>query len=123
MIRFLIDADLPRSACAELRQLGRVAEDIRDLDLSAATDETVLHYARIHGYTLLSADKGFSNLLRFPLGTHHGIMVARFPRHMSARAKVRLLLGWISMLQEEDIDGNLLILGPKGVRIRRAKSS
>jgi predicted nuclease of predicted toxin-antitoxin system len=121
VIRLLIDADLPRSACAALRQRGHVAEDVRDLDLSAATDATVLHYATTHGYTLLSADKGFSNLLRFPLGTHHGIIVSRFPRHTSARDKVRLLLRWMSVLQEEEIDGNLLILEPKGVRIRRAK--
>lgn len=81
MIQFLIDADLPRSACTALRQRGYRADDVRDLDLGAATDETVLHHATTRGYTLISADKGFSNLLRFPLGTHHGIIVARFPRH------------------------------------------
>lgn len=43
MIQFLIDADLPRSACTALRQRGYRADDVRDLDLGAATDETVLH--------------------------------------------------------------------------------
>ena len=38
-----------------------------------------------HGYTVISADRDFSNLLRFPLGTHQGIIVARFPRHTPAR--------------------------------------
>lgn len=122
MIQFLIDADLPRSACTALRQRGYRADDVRDLDLGAATDETVLHHATTRGYTLISADKGFSNLLRFPLGTHHGIIVARFPRHTQARMKVRLLLRWIPTLQEEDLRGNLLIVQPKGIRIRRAKS-
>lgn len=122
MIRFLIDADLPRSVRTALRQRGYLADDVRDLDLGTATDEAVLHHAMAHGYTVISADRGFSNLLRFLLGTHQGIIVARFPRHTPARTKVRLLLRWIPTLLEEDIKGNLLIIQPKGIRIRRAKS-
>lgn len=122
MIHFLIDADLPRSACTALRELGCAADDVRDLDLGTATDESVLRYAAMYGYTLLSADKGFSNLLRFPLGTHHGIIVVRFPHHSSAQMKVRLLVRWIPALKEEDVRGNLLILHSKGVRIRRPRS-
>ncbi|MFQ5899542.1 MAG: DUF5615 family PIN-like protein [Candidatus Methylomirabilia bacterium] len=121
MIRFLIDADLPGSTCTSLRQQGYLADDVRDLDLGAAPDDTVLHYATTHGYTLISADKGFSNLLRFPLGTHHGIIVARLPPHTPATTKVRLLLRWIPTLQDEDLRGNLLIIQAKGIRIRQAK--
>jgi len=123
VIRFLIDADLPRSVFAALRDRGFLADDVRDLDLGTATDDIVLQYARTHRYTLISADKGFTNLLRFPLGTHHGIIVARFPRHTPARMKTRLLLRWISTLREEDLIGNLLIIQAKGIRIRRAKGS
>lgn len=65
MIRFLIDADLPRSACTAIRQRGYLADDVRDLDLGAATDEVGLDHAIRHDYTLISADKGFSNLFRF----------------------------------------------------------
>jgi len=123
VIRFLIDADLPRSACAALRHRALLVDDVRDLDLGTATDDIVLQYARTHRYTLISADKGFTNLLRFPLGTHHGIIVARFPRHTPARMKTRLLLRWIPTLREEDLIGNLLIIQAKGIRIRRAKGS
>lgn len=123
MIRFLIDADLPRSGCGALRHRGLLVDDVRDLDLDTATDDIVLQYARTHRYTLISADKGFTNLLRFPLGTHHGIIVARFPRHTPARMETRLLLRWIPTLREEDLIGNLLIIQAKGIRIRRAKGS
>jgi len=122
VIRFLIDADLPRSVCITLRQKGYPADDVRDLDLGTASDDAIFQHATTHGYTLISADKGFSNLLHFPLGTHHGILVARFPRHAPARGKIRILLRWISTLQEEDLRGNLLIIQAKGVRIRRAKA-
>ncbi len=123
MIRFLIDADLPRSVFAALRDRGLFADDVRDLGLGTATDATVLQFAKTHAYTLISADKGFTNLLRFPLATHRGIIVARFPRHTPARAKTRLLLQWIPTLREEDLTGNLLIIQPNRIRIRRAKRS
>ncbi len=100
MIRFLIDADLPRSALIALRRQGYTVDDVRDLGLGAATDDVILRHARTHGYTLISGDKGFTNVLRFPLGTHHGILVARFPRRTPAREKVRLLLRWIPTLEE-----------------------
>jgi len=121
VIRFLIDADLPRSACVALRRRAYPAEDVRDIGLGAATDDVILSHASMHGYTLISGDKGFTNLLRFPLGTHQGIIVARFPSHTPAREKVRLLIRWIPTLQEQDIRGNLLILQPKGFRIRRSQ--
>jgi len=121
VIRFLIDADLPRSLCTALRKRGYLADDVRELGLGAATDQTALHHATRRGLTLIPADKGFSNLLRFPPGTHHGIIVARFPHHSQAQTKVRFLLRWIPTLQDEDIRGNLLIIQPKGIRIRRAK--
>lgn len=121
MIRFLIDADLPRSLCTALRHRGYLADDVRELDLGAATDQTVLDHATRHGFTLISADKGCSNLIRFPPGTHQGIIVARFPHHTQAQTKVRFLLRWILTLQEKDIRGNLLIIQPKGIRLRRAK--
>jgi predicted nuclease of predicted toxin-antitoxin system len=123
VIRFLIDADLPRSVFAALRDRGLLADDVRDLGLGTASDDIVLQFAKTHVYTLVSADKGFTNLLRFPLGTHHGIIVVRFPRHTSARVKTRLLLQWIPTLGEEDLTGNLLIIQPKRIRIRRAKRS
>jgi len=121
VIRFLVDADLPRSLAMALRERGYVADDVRDLKLGNAPDDTVVEHAKEHSYTLVSADKGFTNVLRFPLGTHCGMIVARFPPHTPARAKTRLLLRWIPTLGEQDIRGNLLIIERKGIRIRRPK--
>ena len=56
MIRFLIDADLPRFTCPALHRRGYPADDVRDLGLGAATDDDILEHARAHEYTLTSAD-------------------------------------------------------------------
>ena len=119
MIRFLVDADLPRSVVSTLRQQGYHADDVRDVALGSASDDAILRFATAHGYTLISGDRGFTNTLRYPLRSHHGIIVARFAPHTPAPRKVRLLLRWIPTLREADLPGNLLIIQSKGVRIRR----
>jgi predicted nuclease of predicted toxin-antitoxin system len=121
VIRYLLDADLPRSASQALRGRACDAVDVRDIGLGHAPDDVIFRYAVTHHYTLVSADKGFTNLLRFPLGTHAGLIVARFHRHTPAQRKSRMLVRWIAPLDENDVVGNLLIIEPRGVRIRRAK--
>ena len=121
MIRYLLDADLPRSASQALRERGCDAVDVRDIGLEKAPDDTLFRYAVIHRYTRITSDKGFTNLLRFPLGTHAGLVVARFPPHTLARRKSRILTRWVVPLAENDVVGNLLIIEARGVRIRRAK--
>lgn len=121
MIRYRLDADLPRSAAEALRQLGCEVVDVRDIGLGYASDDSVFRYAVTHGYILVTADKGFTSLLRFPLGTHPGLIVARFPQHTPAHRKSRILARWIARLAEGDVAGNLLIVEPRGVRVRRTK--
>jgi hypothetical protein len=121
VIRYLLDADLPRSASQSLRERGCDAVDVRDIGLGQAPDDVIFRYAVTHRYTLITADKGFTNLLRFPLGTHAGLIVARFPPHTPARRKGRILIRWVPPLDENDVVGCLLIIEPGGVRIRRAK--
>ena len=69
---------------------------------------------------LVTADKGFTSVLRFPPGTHPGIIVLRFPPHTPAGKKARIVTRWIVPLEEDDVTGNLLIVEPRGIRIRRA---
>lgn len=91
------------------------------MGLGRAGDDTIFRYAGAHGYVLVSGDKGFTSLLRFPLGSHPGIIVVRFPPHTPAEKKVRILTRWLVPLEEEDVKGNLLIVEPRGIRVRRVK--
>lgn len=119
MIKFLIDADLPLSLYQRLRGLGYTADDVRPLGLGQAQDQQIFDYAVQHGYSLVSSDKGFANLLRFPLGSHHGVIVARFPRNCPGPTKVGIVTRWLATLAPRDITANLVIIEAHGVRIRR----
>jgi hypothetical protein len=65
-----------------------------------------------------TGDLGFANSLRYPLRGHPGILVARFPNEMSPDKLNRILIDAIESTQE-DLPGNLTIIEPDRVRIRR----
>lgn len=68
---------------------------------------------------LFTADLGFANILTFPLGTHKGICVLRFPNEMSNDKIDTIVLDLLKRLSQQDIEENLIIFTPRNFRIRR----
>ncbi len=120
MLQFLVDEDLPRSLYRRLQEAGLQATDVRDVGLHATPDEDIYRWAVANGYTLISADMGFSNILSFPLGTHHGIVVARIPNEVPLRALNKTIVEALLSVPEQDLRGNLLIVEPHRNRLRKA---
>lgn len=83
MTKFVIDEDIPRSTGIILKKHGYDVKDIRDYGLRGEDDERVFEFAQKNGSVVLTADRGFGNIQRFPLGKHFGIVVAHFPNKMS----------------------------------------
>lgn len=119
MWSFLVDEDLPRSTAVALRQAGHAAEDVRDVGLRGRSDADVFAQAQTTGAILVTADLGFANLLRFPLGTHAGLIVVRVPNELSSRQLNQTLLGALQDLAGEDLSGSLVIIETGRIRIRR----
>ena len=118
MIRFLIDEDMPRSTAEALNKGGFDCLDVRDLGLRGSPDTIIYRKAQEENCIILTGDLGFSNSLRFPLGSHKGIIIARFPNEMSTEKSNQILLDAITSIQE-DLPGNLTIIEPDRIRIRR----
>jgi len=120
MMRFLIDEDLPRSAALGLMRAGHLADHVRDVGLRGASDHEVFEWAQEHQAVLVTGDMGFASAVAFPPGSHHGILVLRFPNEASVPSVNRELLVAVSSLSEEDIRGSIIVLEPGGrIRIRR----
>ncbi|HEV8310219.1 MAG TPA: DUF5615 family PIN-like protein [Methylomirabilota bacterium] len=114
-----MDEDLPRSLVTTFREAGIYAEDIRDVGLRGSSDDEVLRYATSRGLVLLTADLGFGNILRFPLGSHAGVVVARLPNDVLTATLNRTVLAAIQSLSDQEISGNLIVLEPGRIRLRR----
>jgi len=55
-MRFLIDADLPRSAAEIVRSHGHEVEDVRDVGLRTALDAQIAGYAQVNHLCLITGD-------------------------------------------------------------------
>jgi predicted nuclease of predicted toxin-antitoxin system len=67
-LRFIVDADLPRSTASLLTTLGVPAIDVRDIGLAQADDVVIAAHAIQQGLAILSADLGFADIRNYPPG-------------------------------------------------------
>ncbi len=119
MWRFLVDEDMPRSTAEALRQTGHIAEDVRDVGLRGHSDQEVFDYAQAQGAILVTSDKDFSNVLRFPPGTHAGIIIVRVPDELPTSKVNQEMLNALRGLADEELEGLLIVVEVGRVRIRR----
>jgi len=110
---------MPRSTVTILKERGYEVKDIRDYDLRGAEDKEIYEFAQREEAVILTSDRGFGNILRFPLGTHFGIVVANFPNEMLTQEINKHLLERLKDLSEDDFKGNLIIIEPQKIRIKR----
>ena len=96
--------------------------DIRDHGLRGKNDETIYEFAQENKAVVLTGDRDFGNIQRFPLGEHNGIVVTRFPNKMPTVMINQKLLGGLKCINEADYKGNVIIIDSLKIRIRRPGS-
>jgi predicted nuclease of predicted toxin-antitoxin system len=121
MIKFLIDEDMPRSTMGVLKAAGYEALDVRDCGLRGKSDKDIFAFAQRSGAVILTGDMGFGNLYQFPLGRHYGIVIVHFPNEISMFEMSRQITKALQGLAETDYAGNLIILEPGRIRVRKNK--
>jgi predicted nuclease of predicted toxin-antitoxin system len=62
-MKLLLDQGLPRSTVKRLADAGVVAEHVGDLGMAAAADQTILDFARVRQFTIVTLDADFHQLL------------------------------------------------------------
>ena len=119
MHRVLVDEDLPRTLAAFLRGRSIDAVDVRDASLRGAPDDAVFAFAQAERRTLVSGDLGFANVLRFPLGSHCGLVVVRCPNEVTAPSVNAAVAEALERVSDAEMFGALLIVEPSRVRMLR----
>jgi predicted nuclease of predicted toxin-antitoxin system len=120
-MRFLIDADLPRSTKALLESYGHEVLDVRDIGLGHAKDAQIAEHAQTNGQCLVTGDWGFSDVRNFPPKQHAGIVVIGVPDGATA---AQILIVIRALLDRDDLvaklPGRLAIVEKGRVRLRPA---
>lgn len=121
MAAFLVDESLPRAVTRALAVAHDVL-DVRDVGLRGASDDAIAAYARAGLRIVVSGDLDFSNALRFPPGTHPGIVVARLPDVLSPGEMAALIVTAIADVGD-DLTGAITIVEPSRIRVFSGRSA
>jgi len=120
-MRFLVDANMPRSTLALLTGFGHTSEHARDIGLGQAADSRIAAHARSTGAALLTRDLDFADIRHYPPADYHGILVLRMPDDAVAQTIVNLLARFLKQTElAAQLPGHLVILQRDRVRFRPA---
>ena len=120
-MRFLIDANLPRSTKPLVVRLGHEAVDVRDVGLGAAKDDVIARHAQTQGFALITRDFDFADIRNYPPADYPGILVLELPDDATAQAILKVIesfLGRPDLL--ERLPGRLAVVQVSRVRFRPA---
>jgi predicted nuclease of predicted toxin-antitoxin system len=95
-MKFLLDANMPRSAAGLLRELGHDVEDVRDILPNGAEDAEVAAYARANQLILITRDFDFADIRNYPPKDYAGIIVLELPEDAIAAQANQILRSFAS---------------------------
>jgi predicted nuclease of predicted toxin-antitoxin system len=116
-VRFKLDENLSRRAADLIRAAGHDAVTVANQGLRGAADETLFEVCRRESRALVTLDRDFGQVLRYPPAGSAGIVVLEIaPRatHAALLDRVRELL---SVPETRSPEGALWIVEPGRLRI------
>jgi len=116
-VKFKLDENLSRRAADLIRGAGHDAVTVVGQGLRGAVDEVLFEVCRHEGRALVTLDRDFGQVLRYPPAASAGIVILEIgPRatHAALLDRVRELL---SVLNTRSPEGALWIVEPGRLRI------
>lgn len=101
-----------------LLELGYEADRVHDEGLSGASDEEIWRTVRTEGRLLITLDLDFSDVRRYPPGTHPGILLIRANSNSSI-AVLEVLRRVAGEGPLESLAGCLAVADGRWTRVRR----
>ena len=103
-----------------LRSIGHDVLSLREAGLSGISDDEVFQLACKEKYVIITMDKDFSRIFRFPPESCGGIIVVKIYRR-TVDETLNIFKKLFEEIKEEDIKNNLVIIAPEGIRTRRTR--
>jgi len=120
-MRIKVDEDLPKVVAQRLRGRGYEAASVIEQRMGGTKDPALWQIIQDEGRFLVTADKGFADVRLYPPGTHAGVLLLR-PDQDGIRPIVGLLEQVLEGYDLRDLTGAVVVVTPRGIRIRRARS-
>ena len=115
---FLVDADLPRSTAQTLAGAGHSARHVNEVGPGSASDREIFEHAQQSSAVLVTRDLDFTDPLRFPERTHHGLIIVRVREILPPADVNQMLIGTVSGLRDDEFKNAIIIVEPNRFRRR-----
>ena len=112
-----LDENIGQSGATLLRQDGHDVRTVREQGLAGAADEVVFHACVSEHRTLITLDRDFAQVPRFPPGQSAGIVVLELGGAGSLRLLHDRLRDFLALAARRSSEGELWIVEPGRVRV------
>jgi predicted nuclease of predicted toxin-antitoxin system len=116
-LRIKIDENLGESSVDIRRDAGHDAATVREQGLGGSTDEAVYLACRREGRALITLDRDFGEVTRFPPKTTAGIIVLEVGGSRALSLIHKRLREFLFLARTRSVAGELWIVEPGRVRV------
>ena len=116
-MKFKLDDNIGRGEIELLRAAGHDVSTVRDQYLQGSSDEILYDVCAAEGRALVTLDRDFGQVLRFPPERTQGIVVLELGPKPGLQSLRDRLSGMFAILDAEVLTGALWIVEPGRVRI------
>ena len=118
-MKFITDANIPKSLVKRLSSEGYDIVDIRDFLPDDSPDSEVYSETLKQNRTIISRDKHFGNILIYPPQQHFGVIILR-TKGLNSEALTETLINFIMKIGDDDYSGKIYIIENNKYRKRDA---
>ncbi len=118
MARFLVDEDLPTSTPKVFENHGYPVESVRSLGMRGATDTEVMDQAYEDDRIVVTRDKDFGDVLRYPKANHPGAVIVRLPHTFTTQQINERLDAFLENVDPNIFEHSVIVLELGRYRVR-----
>lgn len=116
-MKIKLDENIGSRGTELLAERGHDVSTVRDQGLSGSSDEKIFEVCAAEGRILVTLDRDFGEVLRFPPEESAGIVILDLGPRASPQRLLDRLRDFLTVAEEQDVRGSLWIVEPGRVRI------
>lgn len=115
-MKFIADENISRFVIQSLAHAGHDVISVHDVGLTSADDEAIIQFGIMEERVIITHDRDFGGLLRYPTRKNSGVILIRL-RRPSPQNVWQALHKALAALDEERIHGHVVVIEDSRIRV------